>query len=493
MIIEVVCVRLFKGLLAVLGMAISIFLVTPIEAKTKVEYLDDYEAMSFVDKINELVNEIPAQSQIYYNTLSVEEKALYNAYLEHIKLGTLEVPFLINYENITDAQMDIHQQSIINAYIVLIKEHSELFFLNGGLERITRTTTSPNPKDFEVELTFNLTDSYVSLNGDVKYDKLEVDLNMVLATRDFISQEVQTLSIEYEKYKYIHDYLVLNNSYLKTNDLSHTPVGALVDWETPVCEAYAEAFQLLAHHNGLNSTYVTGEITSNGELHAWNNVKLGGTWYFIDVTWDDPVGAELDNIDYTYFLTPQRPSSERIIDEAVITPTPFTTAVYDNIPVYEIKIYLDGELVDMQMVTSGGDVVVPTSLKREGYDLVFDQESTRINADRSLNGTYVLQTFTISFKSGSTIIKTETVDYNVTPVAPSDPIRPNYTFLGWNLDIEPAKEDRVYEAQFRLNSDINTEGNTLQTATGLAVTLAVGVIAVVGLMILFKVLGKIFR
>ncbi|MDD2575242.1 MAG: InlB B-repeat-containing protein [Acholeplasmataceae bacterium] len=484
--------RIFKGLLAVFGIVFSFFLFTPIEAKTKVEYLEDYEAMSFVDKINELVNEIPAQSQIYYNTLSVEGKALYNAYLDHIKLGTLEVPFVINYENITQAEMDIHQQSIIQAYLVLIREHSELFFLNGGLERITRTTTSPDPKDFEVELTFNLTDSYIS-NGDVDYEKLEVDLNMVLASRDFISQAVQTLSIEYEKYKYIHDYLVLNNSYLKTNDLSHTPVGALVDWETPVCEAYAEAFQLLAHHNGLNSTYVTGKIISNGELHAWNNVKLGGTWYFIDVTWDDPISADLDYIGYDYFLTPQLPSSERLIDEEVITPTPFTTAVYDNIPVYEIKIYIDGELANMQMVTSGGDVVVPTSLKREGYDLVFDLESTRINSDRSLNGTYVLQTFTITFKTGSTIIKTETVDYNVTPVAPEDPIRPNHTFLGWNMDIEPAKEDRVYEAQYRLNSDINTEGNTLGTATGLAITLGIGLIAIVGLMILFKVLGKIFR
>ncbi len=488
-----ICVRLFKGLLAVLGIAFSIFLVTPIEAKTKAAYLDDYEAMSFVNKINELVNEIPSQSKIYYNTLSVEGKALYNAYLDHIKLGTLEEPFVINYENITEAEMDIHQQAIEQAYIALINEHSELFFLNGGFGRITRTTTEPSPKDYEVELTFKLTDSYVSLSGDIKYDQIEDDLNMVLATRDFISQGVQALSIEYEKYKYIHDYLILNNSYLKTNDLSHTPVGALVDWETPVCEAYAEAFQLLAHHNGLNSTYVTGVILSNGELHAWNNVRLGGTWYFIDVTWDDPVGADLDYIDYTYFLTPQLPSFERLIDNEVITPTPFTTAIYDNIPVYEIKIYLDGELTDIQMVTSGGDVVVPSSLEREGYDLVFDQESTRINSARSLNGTYVLQTFTITFKSGSTIIKTETVDYNVTPEAPSDPTRANYTFLGWSSEIEPAKEDRVYEARFRLNSDVNTEGNMLGTATGLAITLGIGLIAIVGLMILFKVLGKIFR
>ena len=121
--------RLFKGLLAVLGIAFSIFLVTPIEAKTKAAYLDDYEAMSFVNKINELVNEIPSQSKIYYNTLSVEGKALYNAYLDHIKLGILEEPFVINYENITETEMDIHQQTIEQAYIALINEHSELFFL----------------------------------------------------------------------------------------------------------------------------------------------------------------------------------------------------------------------------------------------------------------------------------------------------------------------------------------------------------------------------
>lgn len=485
--------KLVKSVLIGLGIFLSIIIVTPVKAISKETYLAQYEAMSFSDKVNELVNEIPLNSQIYYNTLTEAEKSLYNAYINHIKTETLDTPFIMTYDNITQAQMDVYNASMERAYRVMIREHSELFFLNGGYKRIVRTTTGAEPKNFEVELQFSLTDSYVGLSEEVKFQTIETDLNMVLAVRDTITDTVQTLSTEYEKYKYIHDYLVLNNAYLKTSDLSHTPVGALVDWESPVCEAYAEAFQLIAHHNGLNSTYVTGVILENGELHAWNNVKLGDTWYFLDVTWDDPTGASIDYIGYTYFLTPQLPSNERSIDEEIITPTPFATQTHDNVPVYEVKIYLDGTLMNTQMVTSGGDVVVPSSLEREGYDLVFDNESTKINSVRSLNATYVLKTFTITFKSGSIILKTETLSWNEMPVAPEDPSRPNYTFEGWDKEIEPAQEDREYNAQFKLISNVNTGGNPLGTSTGLAITLGVGIIAVVGLMILFKILGKIFR
>lgn len=35
--------------------------------------------------------------------------------------------------------------------------------------------------------------------------------------------------------------------------------------------------------------------------HAWNRVKVDGVWYYIDCTWDDPVGGGAEN--YQYFLS----------------------------------------------------------------------------------------------------------------------------------------------------------------------------------------------
>jgi len=42
------------------------------------------------------------------------------------------------------------------------------------------------------------------------------------------------------------------------------------------------------------------------EKHAWNAVNVGGKWYLLDATWDDPViigrGIILQSTHYRYFL-----------------------------------------------------------------------------------------------------------------------------------------------------------------------------------------------
>ena len=41
------------------------------------------------------------------------------------------------------------------------------------------------------------------------------------------------------------------------------------------------------------------------ENHAWNYVQIGGIWYAVDVTWDDPVtttGWISPSSKYRYFL-----------------------------------------------------------------------------------------------------------------------------------------------------------------------------------------------
>ena len=49
----------------------------------------------------------------------------------------------------------------------------------------------------------------------------------------------------------------------------------------------------------------TGEVVEigigNGGGHAWNKVKVDGSWYNIDLTWDDPVSSR-PILSYDYFL-----------------------------------------------------------------------------------------------------------------------------------------------------------------------------------------------
>ncbi len=76
---------------------------------------------------------------------------------------------------------------------------------------------------------------------------------------------------------------------------------------TTVCEGYANVFQLLATKSGLSSVVVTGDVTrTNGAKvgHAWNQVKVNGTWKTVDVTWNDGGDSGDPAVETKYLMIP---------------------------------------------------------------------------------------------------------------------------------------------------------------------------------------------
>ena len=59
------------------------------------------------------------------------------------------------------------------------------------------------------------------------------------------------------------------------------------------CHTYAEMFRDMCNMAGISCQYVSGNAYSGGKWigHAWNKVKLGGTWYYVDSTWNDTTGT----------------------------------------------------------------------------------------------------------------------------------------------------------------------------------------------------------
>jgi len=107
---------------------------------------------------------------------------------------------------------------------------------------------------------------------------------------------------EYTLVKTIHDYLIDNTVYAQNTtgqDFIYYAYGPLMKG-TGVCEGYAEAARLLFDAVGIESVFVTGTVDSNIP-HAWNIVKIGGNWYQLDITWDDPItsdGRDVKTYDY---------------------------------------------------------------------------------------------------------------------------------------------------------------------------------------------------
>lgn len=123
-----------------------------------------------------------------------------------------------------------------------------------------------------------------------------------------VDQVIKDGMSEEEKVKAIHDYLIYSANYVNNGDYesaenwAYGACGVLIHKEG-VCQSYAIAFYMMASAAGLDCQYVTG--TAKGGGHAWNQVKVDGTWYYIDCTWDDPImnGHSGGGERYTYYLS----------------------------------------------------------------------------------------------------------------------------------------------------------------------------------------------
>ena len=133
---------------------------------------------------------------------------------------------------------------------------------------------------------------------------------------DRIGEVLADLSLvglsDYEKAKKIYDYIAINVSYDyehlgdSSYMLSHTAYAALIQ-ETAVCQGYASLFYRMAHEAGLSVRIVTGSV--DGEAHAWNMVKIGDLYYYVDTTHASSSGNRDD-----YFLKGSISFADRQLD-----------------------------------------------------------------------------------------------------------------------------------------------------------------------------------
>ncbi len=100
-----------------------------------------------------------------------------------------------------------------------------------------------------------------------------------------------------EKVIYFHDYLTRLCEY-DTTYSNYSIYNALVD-NSAVCQGYAVTFHYLLSTQGISSEFVSSQDLN----HVWNVVKLNGSWYMVDVTWDDPTNPDrLGRSNHKYFL-----------------------------------------------------------------------------------------------------------------------------------------------------------------------------------------------
>lgn len=112
----------------------------------------------------------------------------------------------------------------------------------------------------------------------------------------------QNLS-EWEKERYIHDFICSNVRYDKLKKAySHEIIGPLGQG-VGVCEGIAKTVKVLCDRLGIWCMIVVSDANPEKQIryrHAWNIVRIGGVYYHLDVTFDNTLGKD-GEVRYDYY------------------------------------------------------------------------------------------------------------------------------------------------------------------------------------------------
>jgi transglutaminase-like putative cysteine protease len=173
------------------------------------------------------------------------------------------------------------------------------------LDKVYAVTSSPQEGDYlRYHLTYIRQKYMYTRSGTQAYVVWEVrytsDAKQEKLMASRIKSVVRSLKLsgcsEAEKIKKIHDYICKNVEYYNDGTWNCHSAYAALKQKAAVCQGYAALFYALGIQAGLKVRCVSG--TSNGQPHLWNIVRMGGSWYNLDTTWDD----QNSRIIYTYYL-----------------------------------------------------------------------------------------------------------------------------------------------------------------------------------------------
>ena len=170
--------------------------------------------------------------------------------------------------------------------------------------KIIQTTDKTGYSGYINSVVYGIRGNSVAIHFDYKDGKVNF-LTKISSVKSKVTQIIGAVikpgMTDFAKELAIHDYLVNSASYDKETALpndSFTAYGALVK-KVAVCEGYAEAMYRLLNEAGVNTLIIDG--TSGNVPHAWNLVNIGGLFYHLDSTFDDPISSRGNILSYSYF------------------------------------------------------------------------------------------------------------------------------------------------------------------------------------------------
>lgn len=270
------------------------------EALSDEEYAEVDKAMRAYTGSSDSLLVNNAKSFYYYSQLSDESKKLYDTLLL-VADDPESTDNIVTYYTTQDPTSAEYRTMMTTAYYAMLFDHPELFWLYKGGNTDIRYGSRVNGSGYDVY--FGLKQPYTNYRTEVTAFNDAVNAFL---------KDINTNAQDHEIAREIHDKLISMVTYdydvagsNNNTDYAHSAFGALVRnstgaGNTAVCDGYSLAYEYLLQQCGIEAAVILGKAGNNEEKaggHAWNVVKLNGSWYEVDSTWDDPgsIRHSIDN------------------------------------------------------------------------------------------------------------------------------------------------------------------------------------------------------
>lgn len=214
--------------------------------------------------------------EFYYQKMDRQKQAVYHGMLQGIRqlADQIQLP-------------RVDGKELYDIFFQMRLDHPEIFWVVGFSWKYY--PDSPN-------LIF--VPEYLFEKGKIKEHQIALTSRV-----EKLARQAQGLS-EWEKEKYVHDFICENVRYDKLKKpYSHEIIGPLGQG-VGVCEGIAKAVKVLCDALGLWCMIaICGNNPEKGikYRHTWNIVRIGGQYYHLDATFDNTLGNDKKEIRYDYF------------------------------------------------------------------------------------------------------------------------------------------------------------------------------------------------
>lgn len=229
------------------------------------------------------IQENTPEGNLYgYKALDEEGQKIYRQFLA----GVLEYQDTVTVSYCAEEKIN----QVVN---MVFTDHPEFFWLDQQVYHYEDSEDGKEPDTLELQMSFNMEKTQIEDTRTQIEQRAEEWLAAAPAEGD-----------AYSKIRYVYEYLGTSVVYDENSANNQNIQSVFLNGST-VCMGYSRATQYLLGKMGIFCTLVTGNAAPANEEHAWNLVKIGDNYYYVDTTWGNPGFTEqqegaVREVSYTY-------------------------------------------------------------------------------------------------------------------------------------------------------------------------------------------------